>query len=82
MTAKNRDRSYEEVEAELHKRFDHHPPVDQAAADSHAQWRAECKELARTAMCMLPTGREQSLVLTALEEALMWGNAAIAREGQ
>jgi len=28
-----------------------------------------------------PPGREQSLALTALEEAVMWANAAIVRNG-
>jgi hypothetical protein len=35
---------------------------------------------AATELCALtPSSREQSLMLTALEEAMMWGNAAISR---
>lgn len=57
--------------------FDHHAP-DAGAVQQHEQYRAECKRLAG-AIDNLPPGREQSLAMTNLEQALFWGNAAIAR---
>lgn len=64
--------------AELDRRCDWHPPTDDAA-EQHGRWRGAIKVLMAEAMCALPPGRESALVLTHLDEALMWGNAAIAR---
>jgi hypothetical protein len=68
-----------EVE-DLQRRFGYHQPSTTQVAANHQHWRAECGHLAATAMKTLPPGRELSLVLTHLEEAQFWGNAAIARE--
>jgi hypothetical protein len=65
--------------AELDRRCDHHPPADLETAERHARWRAAIKTVMAEAMRSLPPGRESSLVLTALDDALMYGNAAIAR---
>ena len=62
---------------EIDKRFDHHPPTGEKIG-LHAKTRVAFKELAHV-VNMLPASREQSLALTALEEGLMWANAAIAR---
>lgn len=51
-------------------------------------WRVEDHKRARELVCdvaleldeLLPEGREKALVLTHLEEALFWANAAIARQ--
>lgn len=64
---------------ELDRRFDHHPPADEATVARHERWRAQVKHLAAVAMRDLPAGREQSLVLTALDDVLWCGTAAIAR---
>jgi hypothetical protein len=64
--------------AELDRRCDWQPPTDDAA-ERHGRWRGAIKVLMAEAMRTLPPGRESALVLTALDEALMWGNAAIAR---
>ncbi|MEV4705440.1 DUF7681 family protein [Actinoplanes sp. NPDC049316] len=64
---------------ELDRRFDHHPPADEETAARHARWRAEVKHLAAVALRELPSGRETSLVLTALDDVLWCGTAAIAR---
>lgn len=44
--------------------------------------RADFGRLAAKMVKVLPPGREQSLVLTKLEEAMFWANAAIARSQQ
>ena len=62
---------------ELANRFDYHPPADQETVDRHHQVReAYAANVLATA---LPDGREKSLAMTKLEEAMMWGNAGIAR---
>ena len=65
--------------AELDRRCDHHPPTDIAIAEKHGRWRDAIKVLMAEAMRSLPPGRETAVVLTHLDEALMWGNAAISR---
>ncbi|MGI5151324.1 DUF7681 family protein [Plantactinospora sp. CA-294935] len=69
----------ERQRAELDRRCDHHPPADLATVEQHGRWRGAIKVLMAEAMRSLPPGRESSLVLTALDDALMYGNAAIAR---
>lgn len=64
--------------ADLENRFRFHPATD-VTGSQHDAWRGNCFALAATAVAILPAGRETSLVITALEEALFWGNAAIAR---
>lgn len=64
---------------ELDRRCDHHPPVNLEQAEAHARWRGAMKVLMAEAMRSLPAGRETSMVLTSLDDALMYGNAAIAR---
>lgn len=46
----------------------------------YARIREEAKEFAAVIVHMSRQSREQSLALTHLEEAVMWANAAIARE--
>ncbi|MFU8873185.1 hypothetical protein [Micromonospora sp. SL4-19] len=64
---------------ELDRRCDHHPPKNLETAEAHARWRAAIKVVMAEAMRSLPAGRETSMVLTSLDDALMYGNAAIAR---
>lgn len=64
---------------EIDRRMDHYPPTPEAIK-LHEDWRAACKWVGYVAVTILPPGRELSLVLTKLEEALMHGNAGIARE--
>lgn len=63
---------------EISKRFTYHPPKgDQIERYQviRSQGLAFVKDIVR----LVPASREQSLAITALEEAVMWANAAIAR---
>ena len=45
----------------------------------HETVQMHCKAAATAILSETPEGREQSLAVTKLEEAMMWANAAIAR---
>jgi hypothetical protein len=63
---------------QLEKAFTYHPPKgDQAAR--YENIRAMAKHVAFNLTELCPPSRELSLALTKLEEAIMWANAAIAR---
>lgn len=64
---------------DIDRRFDHHAPSGYKI-ERHAEVRAKFKALATELALLLPSGREKSLAFTDLEQALMWANAAIARE--
>ena len=59
-------------------RMDYRHPTDEKR-ERHEMMRAAFKGLMRHVSEKTPTGREQSLAFTKLEEALFWANAAIAR---
>ena len=61
---------------ELETRFAFHPATEETGP-KHDEVRRHCLILAGTLIA--PECREQSLAITALEEAMMWANAAIAR---
>lgn len=63
---------------EIVVRFTHHPPTDDQAA-RYIELRAAAAGLAELIINSTPPSREQSLAITALEESVMWANAAIAR---
>ncbi|MFF7146057.1 hypothetical protein ACFZB5_33490 [Streptomyces nodosus] len=65
---------------ELARRFTHHAPATPERANAHATVRGACAGLAATIVDHCPPGREQALALTAIEEAMFWANAAIARQ--
>ncbi|HAM58335.1 MAG TPA: hypothetical protein DCQ64_24135 [Candidatus Rokubacteria bacterium] len=65
-------------EAEIEKRFTYHPP-QAAQIPRFAMLRATGRLMAEEIVKHTPPSREQSLALTALEECVMWANAAIAR---
>lgn len=59
--------------------FTYHAPIgDQATR--YTRIRGEAKSFALTIASLCPEGREKSLALTNLEQAVMWANAGIARE--
>lgn len=57
----------------------HHPPQTAERISAHEQVREVTAECAKRLVDLCPEGRELSLALTAMEEAMMWANAAIAR---
>jgi hypothetical protein len=63
---------------ELEKRFTHHPPKDDQEG-RYEMIRATGREFASLIVDVTPASREQSVALTNLEQAVMWANAAIAR---
>jgi hypothetical protein len=66
--------------ADIDNRFTYHPPVTIERQDAHDRVRAYLGEMAHVFTDSLPPGREKSLVVTHLEEAMFWANAAIARQ--
>lgn len=67
--------------ADIEHRFAFHPATDQEKRDDHASVRQACRAAADRINELCPDGREKSLAVTALEEAMMWGNASLARAG-
>jgi hypothetical protein len=66
--------------AEISRRFTHRPPKNERIAAQHREVRSTMKLAADVILLALPDGREASLCATAMEEALFWANAAIARQ--
>lgn len=65
-------------ESEIEKRFTYHAPkADQP--DRYRRIRDAGRNLAGIIDQYAPDSREKSLAVTHLEEAVMWANAAIAR---
>lgn len=62
----------------IENNFTYHPPI----GDQQSRYellRDRAKELAYFFDTQCPPSREKSLAITKLEEAVMWANAAIAR---
>lgn len=68
-------------QADLDRRFAFHPANTRERQDAHQTVRAACQATAEMIVETAPAGREQAVALTKLEEAMMWANAAIARQG-
>lgn len=66
------------IDKELEIRFTYHPPQG-TQPERYIHIRNAAKALAKLIADSTPESREQSLAITALEEAVMWANAAIAR---
>jgi hypothetical protein len=62
---------------EIHTRFGYHPATE-ITGPKHDAVRNRFMGLALWIAETTPLGRHQSLALTALQEAMMWANAAIA----
>ena len=63
---------------DLDRRFNFHPATD-TTGPMHDNMRKRFRQLARHVDKVLDDSREKSLVITALEEGMMWANAGIAR---
>lgn len=63
---------------EIEKRFTYHAPKGDQQ-QRYEQLRAAARELAEVFNALCPESREKSLAFTALEEAIMWANASVAR---
>ncbi|AOE43764.1 hypothetical protein SEA_BANTAM_75 [Gordonia phage Bantam] len=64
---------------DIDHRFDFHPATTIEKRNDHASIRETLKHVAHFIDANVPPGREKSLAITHLEEAMFWGNAAIAR---
>lgn len=72
------DPAYERTKAQIEKAFTYHPPKE-GQPETYQLIRGMAKDLATNLNVRCPQSRELSLALTKLEEAVMWANAAIAR---
>lgn len=73
--------TYQASEADAKKietAFTYHAPVGDQP-DRYVDIREKAKSLALTFTMHCPPSRELSLAITNLEQAVMWANAAIAR---
>lgn len=68
--------------ADIDNRFDFHPATTAEKRGEHGSVREACKLLGHFIDENVPPGREKSLALTKLEEAMFWANAAIARQAE
>jgi hypothetical protein len=68
------------MEHELADRFAFHPASTVERQRAHEDVRSMLGTIAFELNSMLPEGREKALVMTKLEEATFWANAAIARK--
>ena len=71
-------RMTDEEKALLEKHFRFHPPKPYQIT-RYNKIRDYAQTLAAMLLEACPPSRERSLALTALEEAVMWANASIAR---
>lgn len=68
-------------QSDLNNRFGFHPATpENGRGEVHGFVRGTLLDTASTLNEIVPEGREKSLMMTHLEEAMMWGNAAIARQ--
>lgn len=72
------------MEQDLKERIEHnfkyHQPKE-GQQEKYVAIRDKAKEFALLAADLTPPSREQSLAYTALEQAVFWFNASIARRG-
>ena len=67
------------TQEDLVNRFAFHPATTAERQNEHTSVRMHCFSTAQFILDNTPNCREQSLAVTKLEEAMMWANAAIAR---
>ncbi len=69
--------SHSNLTDEESNRFRFHPATAKTGP-THDAVRSEVLALACTLTTLVPAGRHRSLMLTSLQEAMMWANAAVA----
>lgn len=69
----------EQERSDLNSRFSHHPPINIDVGNAFGMVRGQMLRAAELVMQLCPGGREKSLAITHLEEAMFWANASIAR---
>ena len=62
----------------IENNFTYHAPKEDQIS-RYEEIRQNCKITAKVIDALCPDSREKSLAMTKLEEAVMWANAAIAR---
>lgn len=65
------------ISSEEGDRFRFHPATE-VTGPLHDRARSAVSSAAATLCALVPDGRHRSLMLTALQEAMMWANAGIA----
>lgn len=65
--------------ADLENRFSFHPADTEEKKQAHETVRNMCLRLSIDLNNIVPEGREKVLMVTHLEEVMMWANAGIAR---
>lgn len=63
----------------LENRFTYHPANTEERRQTHETVRMIMLQTAKAVDELVPPGRERSLAVTKLEEAMFWANAGIAR---
>lgn len=66
---------------DIEHNFAYHAPANDTVKDAHQYLRYACEEVAHKINELCVDGREKSIAITKLEEAMMWANASIARHG-
>lgn len=64
---------------DIANRFEYHAPTTEEKRNNHTSIREACRTAADCVNATCPEGREKSLAVTHLEEAMFWANAALAR---
>lgn len=59
--------------------FSYHPPTTDEIVFRHEQIRENLKGVTQVLVALTFPSREQSIMITKLEEAMFWANASIAR---
>lgn len=67
----------QERQAEVLDRFTFHPATE-STGPRHDTVRDTHRNVAQFILDMVPAGRHQACALTALQESMMWCNAAVA----
>ena len=69
-------------EKDIQNRFKFHAATTEEKRNEHTSVREAVSRTAHFMNAKLPEGREKSLAITKLEEAMFWANAAIARNNE